>query len=105
MASKQKTERNPRETTPSTSSAAVTGVAREPLLSALWVRPGVGPSTAGEESETRPSTVGVERDQILLLFWATAAAGERGHTPRLVAKMGQLSLWWAAEGTFLPSSA
>jgi len=76
MASKQKTERTPRKTTPSTSLAAVAGVAKEPLLSALWVRPGVGPSTAGEESETRPLTVGVARDQIRLLFWATAAAGE-----------------------------
>jgi len=76
MASKQRTERIPRKTTSSTSSAAVVGVGKEPLLSALWVRPGVGPSTAGEESETRAFTVGAARDQILLLFWATAAAGE-----------------------------
>ena len=103
MASKQKTERTPRKTTPSASSAAVAGVGRGLHLSVLWVRLGVGPSTAGEESETRPSTVGVARDQIHLLFWATAAAGERGQTPPLVAKRGQSSLWWAAEGTFLPS--
>jgi hypothetical protein len=103
MASKQKTERTPRKTTPSTSSAAATGVGKEPFRSALWVRLGVGPSTAGEESETRPSTVGVARDQIHLLFWATAAAGERDQTPRLVAKMDQPSLWWTAEGMFLPS--
>jgi len=76
MASRQKTERTRRKTTPSTSSAAVAGVGKEPFLSALWARPGVGPSTVGEESETRPFTVGVARDRIRLLFWATAAAGE-----------------------------